>query len=126
MRNESHLVISWYDDNLQMFQCTRVPFPLIHGAKTFRIEAIYSEHLKAEEHAFNIRFDNKLINAYGKHAVMTQRIKRPIICHQNGQYYPSITRAAYELQIDRSSLFRHLKGEAGYKTVKGMTFAYLS
>ena len=123
MTKENYMVVSWFDETLQMFQVTRVNIPILHGAKTFRIDAIYTDHMHAEEHAHNIRVANKLQLLK---PTTTTRIVRPVICEQTLQRYPSIASAATLLKIDRAALQRHLKGEPGYKTVKGFTFAYLS
>lgn len=50
--------------------------------------------------------------------------KRPIKCNENGMCFESVVHASKELNCDRRSIFRVLKGE--WSSTKNMTFSYIT
>lgn len=48
--------------------------------------------------------------------------RQPIQCDQTGQRFKNAAEAATLLGLNRSQLSQHLRRNAGYKTIKGMTF----
>lgn len=60
-------------------------------------------------------------NARG-HPVTTAQI---IKC-SNGITYPSANAAARSLGISQPALSRHLRGKSGYRSIKGLTFTYIT
>lgn len=54
-----------------------------------------------------------------------KRVGRPVECIETGQRYFSTNAAAHAHGASYSALQKHLKGEVGYKTVKGKTYRYL-
>lgn len=86
---------------------------VLHVAKTIEeAEAVATYHRAIKGYYCNR--EGRLVNSTG------------CVSCSNGETYPSANAAAKSLRISQPALSRHLRGKPGHRSIKGLTFTFVT